>query len=97
MMSPQLFRGQNERQARDYAKGLMLHELQHAIQKREGFASGGSQAEAGLDAYMRLAGEAEARAVQQRAWMSPEVRRQRYPLAGDKLENIPIDQLIIRR
>ena len=129
-------------------KSTMLHELQHAIQQREGFGRGGNPgmfptplindaktiadelaqgvdrmtinrwfkstygrspdpaawdlaehpmidrmvADDPVENYARLAGEAEARAVQARMKMSPEERRATYP--ADSYDR-PIDQLII--
>lgn len=143
----------------EQATNLALHELQHAIQVREGFARGGSpeimpellaqsaaakRAEAqrlngiafrndplstlevlkpgararaleldrqaqslqqwvsrmnefgdnfAFDAYNRLAGEAEARAVQKRMGMTPAERRAVFPLDS---YDVPIGQLIYR-
>jgi hypothetical protein len=48
------------------------------------------------DSYRRLAGEAQARATQDRLNMDMAQRRESYPLAGDKLSDIPLDQLIYR-
>jgi hypothetical protein len=67
-----------------------LHELQHAIQQREDFAEGGS---ADFENYMRLAGEAEARAVQKRMNMTPQQRLATYPYQS---YDVPINQLIVR-
>lgn len=59
---------------------VMLHEAQHAIQNREGFAPGGDPYGAGsMDAYKRLAGEVEARAVQNRMDMTAQQRKARPP------------------
>lgn len=125
-------------------KSAMLHELQHAIQAREGFATGGSPialqkeiddlqkafdkakfhldeakdpiaksnalqemsfygiklgekkkeiGRTGNEAYKRMAGEAEARAVQERMNLTPEQRTQIFPL---KSYDVPREQLIIR-
>jgi hypothetical protein len=147
-------------------RGVALHELQHAIQQKEGFAKGGSASEfqnmqssaipfqvvndamliaenakkAGQsvveflakpprfirsmsddakqlamsrsdlnslqkefeysrqafnpeDSYQRLAGEAEARAVQARRQMSPEELRATYPYQS---YDVPLNQLIVR-
>ena len=98
---------------------LLLHELQHAIQSKEGWPQGGNpemlhkeyiqgikygdkEATKKLygkllswdDAYNRLTGEAQARATQDRMNMNMQQRRDNYPLAGDKLSDIPLDQLI---
>lgn len=132
-------------------RGAALHELQHAIQRREGFAQGGNQSmfpdaetlsaaqllarrmERGdapsvaaawmrkntsmnpspqafdlamgdkgylrklgsspFDAYKRLAGEAEARAVEARMKFTPEQRRATFPLDS---YDVPLDSLIIK-
>ncbi len=139
-------------------KSVMLHELQHAIQEREGFAEGGSpntmilalekiaeqkrqqaqemfrmssandpldptrivkpgarkkglqlekeareldskaltayhSEQAKFDLYQRLAGEAEARAVQTRMNMTPQERLATYPYQS---YDVPINQLIVR-
>jgi hypothetical protein len=131
-------------------RGVALHELQHAIQRKEGFEKGGSVSNvlndwyAGVnselsalskqmdalpeyerkfdknkaqqydvlrqkydalmdaklynppdaeDAYNRLAGEAEARAVQKRMNMSDVQRRVIYPLES---YDVPLNQLIIK-
>jgi hypothetical protein len=46
--------------------------------------------------YQRLTGEAQARATQDRMNMGMQQRRDTYPLAGGKLSDIPLDQLINR-
>lgn len=131
--------------------GVHLHELQHAIQQREGWANGGSpkwfeknelpyaelvkrnyktqdqyiraRANGGIDPdtglsaellrravdeavsrvknwlppeekYRRLAGEAEARAVEARQNLNAQQRRDLFPLDS---YDVPIDQLIIRK
>ena len=88
----------------DSDKSTMLHELQHAIQQREGFARGGSPEQfRGIsknpyDAYKKLAGEVEARMVQNRMHLTPEQRRDIYPFAIGRYgyEDIPkTDQLIV--
>lgn len=147
----------------DEAKSTMLHELQHAIQRDEGWGQGGSPAEfelsdvdksywqniydksndqqsellqsllekkkAGeidnndirlqmeslanrngrsiaetmlrrdknpIESYKRLAGEAQARATQDRMDMDMVQRRENYPLAGGKLSDIPLEDLIYK-
>lgn len=127
-------------------RSLMLHEIQHAIQQREGFAGGANPNApypAGvrdqmirdqfeqlklatqydptnpysspntltdeellqmairntdsangigrMQAYLRSAGEAEARAVQSRMNMTPEQRLETYPIQS---YDVPVDQLI---
>jgi hypothetical protein len=91
-------------------KSPVLHELQHAIQQREGWARGGSPDSmrqvlgngelTGLyspeelnNAYLRLAGEAEARLTQNRMNMNMDERLASYPY--DMLD-VPMDQLIVR-
>lgn len=84
-------------QAGNYNKSILLHELQHATQGREGFALGGSSVpwlQNSYDDYLRLAGEAEARAVQKRARMDAAQRRKTFPLDS---YDVPVDQLIIKR
>jgi len=93
------------------ATSAALHEMMHAIQRREGFPRGGSPEEfkvkndlLGIDAfdqYRRLAGEAEARAVQRRkVWeanLEPESRsywrRQSPPW---RWLDVPEEDLIFR-
>ncbi len=60
----------------DNGRSIMLHELQHAAQGREGFAQGG---QVGNQDYRRLAGEVEARTVQKRQKLTPLERRARPP------------------
>jgi len=87
----------------DSHKSTMLHELQHAIQKREGFAKGGSPKQfEGFyndphEAYRKLAGEVEARMVQNRMNLTPEQRRDTYPFAIGRYgyEDIPKNEQII--
>jgi hypothetical protein len=73
-------------------RSIMAHELQHGVQNIEGFAIGGLP-ENNPDLYRRLAGEAEARAVQARIDIPKEELRKRFPLES---YDVPIDQLIIR-
>ena len=125
-------------------KGTLLHEIQHAVQAKEGFARGGSpgagqdapfvygvgeaskrlkeiefllektpygtnqfddlireqaslaktaEAEAAMEGYRRLAGEAEARAVQSRMNMTPQERLATFPYES---YDVPVNQLIVR-
>jgi predicted RNA methylase len=54
----------------------LLHEIQHAVQRQEGFAIGSNLQSAGSrEAYFRSAGEVEARNVQTRQKMTDEERR----------------------
>jgi hypothetical protein len=50
----------------------------------------------GHNLYKRLTGEAQARATQDRLNMDMQQRRENYPLAGGKLSDIPLEQLIYR-
>jgi hypothetical protein len=61
------------------ARSIALHEYQHAIQDREGFAQGSNAFEDGLKDYRRSAGEQEAKAVQRRQDLLPEARQSRPP------------------
>jgi hypothetical protein len=70
-----------------------LHELQHAIQQKEGWQTGGSSLTGLNDAYRNLAGEAEARATQSRMGMDAAQRRAKFPLES---YDVPIDQLIVK-
>ena len=47
-----------------------------------------------MQAYRRQTGEAQARATQDRMNMNMQQRRDTYPLAGYKLSDISLDQLI---
>lgn len=75
------------------------HELQHAVQRIENFARGGSEAEFGaakdaFEQYRRLAGEAEARAVQARLNLTPAQRRALFP---EESYDVPVNQLIVKK
>jgi hypothetical protein len=79
------------------AKSPFLHELQHSVQDREGFAQGGSPSalhSQAMDEYRRLAGEAEARAVQTRRNLTPQQRATAFPLDS---YDTPLDKLIVRK
>jgi len=82
----------------DNARSTTLHELQHAIQNREGFAKGGSPSQFNKDiysnpdeSYRRLGGEVEARMVENRMDLTPQQRRDIYPFAVGRYgyEDIP--------
>lgn len=62
-------------------RNALLHEVQHAIQNREGFTDGSPPPGRGYteDIYPRLAGEVEARAVEARRNMTPDERATRPP------------------
>jgi len=119
------------------AESTMLHELQHGVQEKEGFAKGGSvegvvkeankeaeeiakklnempygspqyeetykkflekrqniTVDQAQDMYKRLAGEAEARAVQSRMNMTDAERRAKFPYQS---YDVPINELIVRK
>lgn len=78
------------------ATSLAAHEIQHAIQNREGFAHGAALRGWGDDAersYRNTSGEVEARAVQTRLKLTPEQRRARFPWLD---YDVPESQQIIR-
>lgn len=82
------------------ALSKLIHELQHAIQTREKWQSGGTESRfkdlPGLSAfeqYQRLAGEAEARAAQARRTMTSEQRINTFPLSN---YDVPIESLIYK-
>lgn len=77
----------------------LLHELQHAIQRKEGYATGGSKDSlvsdldpTGVNTYRRLAGEVEARNTQTRQRMTPAMRREIDP---QESADTAADQVII--
>ena len=69
-------------------RGPALHELQHAIQKREGFAGGANPTDPN---YPMMPGEIEARNVDIRRNMRPEERRANAPWTT---QDIPHDQIV---
>lgn len=81
---------------RSDARSVTLHEAQHAIQQREGFAKGSSleASEGQYNSYHRSGGEVEARNVQTRMNMTPEQRRAQAPWLT---QDVPDNQQIIRR
>lgn len=75
------------------------HELQHAVQRIENFARGGSESEFGaakdaFEQYRRLAGEAEARAVQARLNLTPAQRKKLFP---EESYDVPVQSLIFKK
>lgn len=79
------------------ALSKLMHELQHAVQTREGWQSGGLESQfrntpemSAFDKYRALAGEVEARAVQARRTMTPEQRQQTFPLSN---YDLPIESV----
>lgn len=88
-------------------KSTLLHELQHAVQHREGFAKGGSPTEfrylkgselargvTPYEKYKRLAGEAEARNVQKRMDYTAAQRQAEPPWST---LDVPENELIVRK
>lgn len=77
----------------DGLAGRLLHEVQHFIQRREGFAIGSNERRAGSrDAYKRSAGEIEARNVQARKTMTEEQRK----FAGPEItRDVPAGDAIV--
>ena len=80
------------------ALSKLMHELQHAVQTREGWQSGGLESQfrdtpemSAFDKYRALAGEVEARAVQARRTMTPEQRQETFPLSN---YDLPIESVI---
>jgi len=69
--------------AKESVDKTLVHEIQHAIQSREGFAKGGnkrmrigeSEERLGYEGYRKLAGEVEARNVSERMGKTMEERR----------------------
>jgi hypothetical protein len=74
------------------ALSKLMHELQHAVQTREGWQSGGLESQfrdtpnmTAFQQYQALPGEVEARAVQARRTMTPEQRKEIFPLVNYEL------------
>jgi hypothetical protein len=96
--------GWNSERPNEDIRLSILHELQHALQGVEGFADGGSAADLaaefgvsqkeGRDLYKRLAGETEARLVEQRANLTRQELKSRPPWT---MFDVPEDQQIVRR
>lgn len=74
------------------ANSMALHELQHAIQQREGFAQGADFNAVGMKDYVRSAGEVEASNVQRRKFMTPSERAAVPPW---ETENVPRNDQIV--
>jgi hypothetical protein len=84
------------------ALNTLLHEIQHAIQAREGFPRGSNVGEflsdgytqqEAFDAYRRTAGEIEARDVASRQTLTPEQRAATAPYSSSNIA--PEDALIM--
>lgn len=79
----------------DDVKSNILHEVQHAIQEKEGFATGGY--DKNMNTYRKLAGEAEARAVQKRMDMPMSERYKNGKTTFDDSLDVPKEDLIVRQ
>jgi len=73
-------------------ESVLYHEVQHQIQRIEGFGRGSNGAN-GYDEYRRTSGEVESRNVQERLNLTPEERRR--SLAEDT-EDVPRENQIVR-
>lgn len=73
-------------------KSVLMHELQHAVQNKEGFTPGANFREVGRDAYQKNAGEVEARNVQRRLFDDAEIRRSKPPVTT---EDYPRNQQLL--
>ena len=69
----------NSRMDNEAARSTVHHEIQHIIQRHEGFAGGTSYKESPNNSYYRQAGEVEARLVQFRRNMTPAARKAQPP------------------
>jgi hypothetical protein len=77
---------------RPSALSVLLHEVQHAIQDIEGFATGDNPARVGWDIYWRSAGEIEARDVQDRINLT---REQRETIPPNSWTDVPKPERIV--
>ena len=75
------------------ATTLIVHELQHAIQQREGFASGADADKLSIEDYHNTSGEVEARNAQTRLGMTAEERATTPPW---ETEDVPENWQIAR-
>lgn len=75
-------------------RSVLAHEVQHAIQEIEGFARGGQGGWSNPN-YVNLAGEVEARAVQDRLGWGDEARRKYHP--SYSMDVKPQDQIVSLR
>lgn len=75
--------------------GTLVHEIQHEIQRIEGFSLGAYHKTESASAYQRDAGEVEARNVEYRMSLSPAERAMR--LAEDTEDVAREDQIIIEK
>ncbi|MBQ3344461.1 MAG: hypothetical protein IJG84_21355 [Kiritimatiellae bacterium] len=82
----------NVRMSND-ATTLIVHELQHAIQQREVFASGADADKLSIEDYHNTSGEVEARNVQARLGMTAEQRAATPPW---ETEDVPESRQIVK-
>lgn len=72
-------------------KSTLMHEIQHWVQSKEGFATGGTRGDAN---YAKLHGEAEARNVQTRLGLDDAARASKDPLGTFDVS--PDDTIVLR-
>lgn len=72
-------------------RSTLMHEIQHWVQSKEGFATGGTGGDAN---YAKLHGEAEARNVQTRLGLDDAARAQKDPLSTFDVS--PDDTIVLR-
>ena len=72
-------------------RSTLMHEIQHWVQSKEGFATGGTGGDAN---YAKLHGEAEARNVQTRLGLDDAARAQKDPLGTFDVS--PDDTIVLR-
>jgi len=72
-------------------RSTLMHEIQHWVQSKEGFATGGTRGDAN---YAKLHGEAEARNVQTRLGLDDAARAQKDPLSTFDVS--PDDTIVLR-
>lgn len=72
-------------------RSTLMHEIQHWVQSKEGFATGGTRGDAN---YAKLHGEAEARNVQTRLGLGDAARAQKDPLSTFDVG--PDDTIVLR-
>lgn len=72
-------------------RSTLMHEIQHWVQSKEGFATGGTRSDAN---YAKLHGEAEARNVQTRLGLDDAARAQKDPLSTFDVS--PDDTIVLR-
>jgi hypothetical protein len=76
----------------DRAEDILAHEIQHAIQRIEGFNPGANPAAVGEDAYIHNAGEVEARNTTTRRLLSDEGRRNVSP---ERTADVPTADVLL--